>query len=74
MGLPEENKEGYKKSSTLYDVTNLLKKKYFLIHGNADDNVHYQNAMMLARVLEKKNIPFELMVRNNNNILRTLSL
>lgn len=62
MGLPEENMKGYEKASVLKDVSNLRNKQYFLIHGNADDNVHYQNAMMLAKVLERNNIPFELMV------------
>lgn len=32
---------------------------FFLIHGNADDNVHYQQSMVLARELEKNDIQFE---------------
>lgn len=62
MGFPDENMKGYKEASVLEDISNLRNKKYLIIHGNADDNVHYQNAMMLVRVLEKQNIPFELMV------------
>lgn len=33
--------------------------EFFLIHGNADDNVHYQQSMVLARELEKADILFE---------------
>ena len=37
-------------------------KKFMLIHGNADDNVHYQQSMLLARALERKDIMFQQMV------------
>ncbi|KAL0269720.1 UNVERIFIED_CONTAM: hypothetical protein PYX00_007357 [Menopon gallinae] len=58
MDLPNANPKGYRNSSLLYNVENLRNKQFLLMHGTADDNVHYQHAMHLAKVLEKKNILF----------------
>uniref|UniRef100_A0A1B0CY21 Venom dipeptidyl peptidase 4 n=1 Tax=Lutzomyia longipalpis TaxID=7200 RepID=A0A1B0CY21_LUTLO len=61
MGLPtvEDNRDGYDRSrlSTLY--ANFRSKKFFLIHGTLDDNVHYQQAMALSRSLEQNDVAFK---------------
>lgn len=36
--------------------------EFLLVHGNADDNVHYQQSMVLAHELEKADIMFDQMV------------
>lgn len=67
MGLPtpEDNYMGYEQASLNSKVDNLRNKKYFLIHGTLDDNVHYQQSMMLAKALEMKDILFEQQVHYN---------
>ena len=52
MGLPAENPDGYRESSTL-TYAHLLKGNLLLIHGTTDDNVHLQNSMQLIEALQK---------------------
>lgn len=42
---------------------NLDKKLLMLIHGSADETVHYQHSMMLIRALTEKGILFRHQVR-----------
>jgi dipeptidyl aminopeptidase/acylaminoacyl peptidase len=61
MGLPQDNAEGYKKSSVL-EVADQLSGKMLLIHGTIDDNVHLNNSMQLIEKLQKAGKQFELML------------
>lgn len=65
MGLPtvNDNLEGYKSAELLNKCEGLRDKLYFLVHGTLDDNVHYQQSMMLSKVLEEKDIMFRQQVR-----------
>jgi len=64
MGLPipEDNLDQYNASDVTNHIENFRAKKYYLIHGNADDNVHYQSSMILSRVLERNDILFRQQV------------
>ena len=66
MRTPQENTEGYDRNSPINYVSN-IKGKYFLIHGSADDNVHYQNSMEMINALVKANKQFDLFIYPNKN-------
>ena len=66
MRTPQENAEGYDRNSPINYVSN-IKGKYFLIHGSADDNVHYQNSMEMINALVKANKQFDLFIYPNKN-------
>lgn len=60
MGLPEDNKEGYHNGSPITHAK-MLKGNLMIIHGTADDNVHYQSFEMLVNELIKQNKLFNMM-------------
>ena len=61
MGLPQENPEGYVKSSPRFNAAD-LHGGLLLIHDTGDDNVHPQNTMQFALELQKAGKPFQLML------------
>jgi dipeptidyl-peptidase-4 len=61
MGTPQNNPEGYKKSSPITAAKN-LHGKLLLIHGSIDDNVHMQNTMQFVYELQKAGKQFQLML------------
>jgi len=66
MRTPQENGKNYDVNSPINHVEK-LKGNYLLIHGSADDNVHFQNAMEMNSALVNKNKPFDFMVYPNKN-------
>jgi len=64
MGLPtkQDNLAGYEKSSVLPSVKKFSKKKFLLVHGTGDDNVHVQQTMQLANALISNSIQFRMQV------------
>jgi dipeptidyl-peptidase 4 len=61
MKTPQNNPEGYKKSSPV-NAAKDLHGKLLLIHGAIDDNVHMQNTIQFVYELQKAGKQFELML------------
>lgn len=60
MGLPDENKDGYFDGSPINHASK-LEGKVLLVHGTADDNVHYQSFEKLVDELIRQNKLFSMM-------------
>ena len=60
LRTPRQNASGYDDNSPV-NYADKLNGKFLLIHGTADDNVHFQNSMMFENQLIKSNIQFESM-------------
>ncbi len=66
MRTPQENAKGYDENSPT-EFANLLKGKFLLIHGTADDNVHFQNSMEFSEALIQNKKQFEFMAYPDKN-------
>ncbi len=66
MRTPQENPKGYDDNSPI-NFTDKIKGKFLLIHGTADDNVHFQNSTQMITALVKSNIDFESGYYPNKN-------
>jgi dipeptidyl-peptidase-4 len=64
MGLPQDNEEGYRIGSPI-NFAEGLEGRLLLIHGTADDNVHYQGTERLVNRLIELGKPFDMMVYPN---------
>jgi len=64
MDTPQANPDGYRTASVLSWVESVKDRhgKLKLTHGTGDDNVHFQNTLLLVDALQKQNIQFELMI------------
>ncbi|KMQ72628.1 S9 family peptidase [Chryseobacterium koreense] len=66
MRTPQENAKGYDDNSPT-EFAKLMKGKFLLIHGTADDNVHFQNSMEFAEALIQNKKQFEFMAYPDKN-------
>ncbi|MEI6185026.1 MAG: S9 family peptidase, partial [Bacteroidota bacterium] len=66
MRTQKENAKGYHDNAPLSFVKN-IKGKLLIIHGTADDNVHFQNSAMFVDAMINNNIEFESAYYPNKN-------
>lgn len=66
MRTPKENGEGYDAGSPIKQAAK-LQGKLLLIHGTADDNVHFQNCAEYSEALVQANKQFDMQVYTNRN-------
>lgn len=66
MRTTAENVKGYADNSPVY-FADRLKGNYLLVHGMADDNVHFQHAVEMANALIKANKQFDTYYYPNRN-------
>lgn len=66
LRTPQENNAGYEENSPI-NFVDKLKGKYLIIHGTADDNVHFQNSVDMIAAMVKANKKFESAYYPNKN-------
>ena len=67
-GLPQNNPKGYDDNSPLSHAEKLSERTQLLIiHGTADDNVHFQNSMEMCRKLNEAGKHYDMMVYPDQN-------
>jgi len=66
MRTPQENAKGYDDNSPL-NLTDRIKGRFLIIHGTADDNVHFQNSVEMITAMIKNNVDFQSAYYPNKN-------
>ena len=66
MRTPQENADGYRASSAFTRAEN-LHGDLLLVHGSADDNVHFQNCAEYAEHLVQLGKQFDMQLYTNRN-------
>lgn len=66
MRTPKENGTGYDDNSPINHVEK-IKGNYLIIHGTADDNVHFQNAVEMVNTMINKGVKFDSEYYPNKN-------
>lgn len=66
MRTNKENPEGYEQNSPI-NFADQLQGNYLLVHGLADDNVHFQHTAEMANSLIARNKQFDTMIYPNRN-------
>ncbi|KAK2157135.1 hypothetical protein LSH36_197g03008 [Paralvinella palmiformis] len=64
MGLSslEENFRGYDNANVSRKAGNFRGKKFLIVHGTADDNVHYQHTAQFTKALTAADVDFSMQI------------
>ncbi len=66
MRRPQENFDGYKTTSPI-SMAGDLKGNLLIVHGTADDNVHYHNTLVYTNKLVELDKQFEMQIYMDDN-------
>lgn len=66
LRTPQENPAGYDENSPI-NFADQLKGNFLLVHGTADDNVHFQNSVMFSEALIQADKDFDQAYYPNKN-------
>lgn len=66
MQTPEENFDGYKNTSSILNADK-LEGRLLIVHGTADDNVHYHNTLIYTSKLVEAGKQFEMQIYTDKN-------
>jgi dipeptidyl-peptidase-4 len=66
MRTPQENESGYDAASPL-KLAEGLQGRLLLVHGTADDNVHFQNSVFYTKTLEDAGKQFDMQIYPDKN-------
>lgn len=66
MRTPQENPRGYNDNSPI-SMVEKIKAPFMLVHGTADDNVHFQNSTRIINQFIEKNIDFTFVTFPDKN-------
>ncbi|XP_016138152.1 dipeptidyl peptidase 4-like [Sinocyclocheilus grahami] len=61
MLTPAENQAFYGNSTVMERAKNFKSVQYLLVHGTADDNVHFQQAAQISKALVDEQVDFDAM-------------
>lgn len=67
MGLPKDNAQNYRDANVSQHVANFKASRFMLVHGTADDNVHFQHSAQLMKALVEADIYYRTLLYPDKN-------
>ncbi|XP_054979271.1 dipeptidyl peptidase 4 isoform X1 [Sorex araneus] len=61
LPTPDDNLDRYRNSTVMSRAENFKQVEYLLIHGTADDNVHFQQSAQISKALVDAGVDFQAM-------------